>query len=117
MDSLLMWTGALVWGAMIGVCWVIVCLALPYALLDFISKTIAAWQLIGKGRVSLKPGWTRIGVAADWAWLNLLDRKCYLHSGNDWLVTLYYAHPLKWEIVSHWDHIDGSDDDEDEDDA
>lgn len=108
-DAVLMWTGAIVWGAMVGFCALVAFVAIPYTLLDFLSKTVAAWVFIGEGRVNLHPGWSRLGAASAFAFDHLLERECELHSGNNWLVSLVYSHPLKWRIINHWDRMDESD--------
>ncbi|WP_158701028.1 hypothetical protein [Phytohalomonas tamaricis] len=111
-DTVFMWTGAFIWGAMIGACWVVVCVVIPYTVIDFISKTIAAWVFLGKGHVQLKAGWSRLGTAANYGWHMLLARKCQLHSNNNWMVSLYYSHPFKWQVVSHWDEVEEVEEDD-----
>lgn len=90
----------------------VVFVVIPYALVDFFSKTIAAYKTIGVGRIELREGYSRLGVSTRWASRNLLATGCCLHSGNRWLVSLYYTHPFKWKIVNHWDNVSDTEDSE-----
>ncbi len=114
METLFLWTGAVIWGAMIGFCWLIACIAIPYLLIGFVSKAIAAWVFIGKGRVELEPGWTRAGAALSLAWDHFLSGEFTYHSGNEWLASLEYTHPLKWKVYSRWDYMAAEDEDDEE---
>ena len=111
LDSFIWLVGAI---ALAIPCLILIAVAV-FGLIEFISLTVATWIFIGKGRVELTPGWSRVGAAMSLAKSRTYRGQFTYNSGNDWMVALHYSHPFKWHIDSAWDYIAA--DDEGQDDA